>query len=119
MKKFMCLLLIVVMGCAFVACESEKSENYVLEGMYAHGKTHEGIEIVTLITLRDDDTYQKTVIKDDRVSSTENGDYELVDGEVKLYDGSASVYHGMATIYGFENGNLTGPETVYRKISEN
>jgi ribonuclease PH len=32
----------------------------------------------------DDDTYQKTVIKDDRVSSTETGDYELVDGEVKL-----------------------------------
>ena len=124
MKKFLCLLFVFIMCATLVACNDEDTsnppspKNYVLEGTYAHSHIHEGDEITIIISLKADDTYLKTVVKDGRVSSNESGDYELIDDKLYLYDSDAVVYHGSSTVYTFKNGTLNGPETVYKKISE-
>lgn len=120
MKKFLCLLLTIVVSVSLVACGGNKeSANFTLEGTYAKAHTYQGNEVVIIITLKSDGTYLKTIVKDDWISSSESGDYELIGDEVNLYDSDSPVYHGAATVYSFKNGNLTGPDSVYKKISEN
>lgn len=96
MKKLLSLVLAIMLIMSMVGCSvSEKDVAGRYVGSYSSG----GASYRVIISLDESGSYMKTMMKDGRIHSIEEGDWELDGNEVTLYDSSALTHHGVATKY--------------------